>query len=117
MTKWEKEDTAVMDFGYIGKVVGTGEVERTGDPKKNVATIEFPELTGSEKQIAWAKDIRLMKLQDIERAIEGAGLETALSQFKVETAQEIIDFVMAGEKYSWLKTTTSAHSVIENRNR
>lgn len=105
MINWKNDTTAVMDFGYI----------RAGDPEKTIAVVEFPELTGSEKQITWARGIRVVKLQEIRDIIERFGTDRVLEQFKVNSMQEAVDFIMAGEKYGWLKTTASAHAVIENR--
>jgi NADH/NAD ratio-sensing transcriptional regulator Rex len=115
MTSWENANTAIIDFGYIGRDTKTGEIVRTGDEEKKIAKIELPELSGTEKQIAWAIDIRVDKIHEIEQTIERFGFETALSQFKVETAQEVFDMILAGPRYSWLATTTNAHNVIENR--
>lgn len=115
MTNWKNENLAIIDFGYIGKDTKTGEIVRTGDEEKMIAKIELPELTGTEKQIAWAIDIRADKIYEIEQTVERFGFETALSQFKVETAQDVFDMILAGPKYSWLATTVNAHDVIEKR--
>lgn len=115
MTNWKNENLAIIDFGYIGKDTKTGEIVRTGDAEKMIAKIELPELTGTEKQIAWAIDIRADKIHEIEQTIERFGFETALNQFNVETAQDVFDMILAGPKYNWLATTANAHDVIENR--
>lgn len=109
---WEN-NTFIIDFGYIGIDTTTKEVIR--DSQKEVVKIEFPVFTGSEKQISWAKDIRAEKVNGILRMLDGNALEKFMDQAKVETVQAAFDMIFASPNFGWLKTTESAHDMIEKR--
>lgn len=83
--------------------------------KLSQVQVQFPELVGSEKQMAWANKIRedrLIKLLDwIE---DKGGLKRLKEESGIESLQEVIDKVLeVNNRYSWIITETSAKTIIE----
>ena len=76
--------------------------------------IEMKQLTGSEKQIAWAEQIRLERLENVIEQIEEMGIEGFKKAGKLNTAQEVFDKVLENNrKYVWFMKETDAHKIIE----
>ena len=77
---------------------------------------KFPELTGSEKQIKWANDIRDSALDTIEANIESN--RNYLKRFKNDfDAQVKLDLYEGARKayLEKLRSVTSAKEIIDNR--
>ena len=116
------------DLAYEGKDVMTGEIYR-----RNISdalalikiTISLPVLTGSEKQIAWAEDIRLNKIADAAQALRdtiakrGAELSITACQAKNANIQNISDafelLITSHPRIQIFLTATSASDIIDNR--
>ena len=84
--------------------------------KENLSQVqlEFPELVGSEKQVAWANKIRENRLIKLLDQIEGMGLDKAKEETGANNIQEVINKVLEVNKsYSWIVTETSAKTIIE----
>lgn len=78
--------------------------------------IKMMQLTGSEKQIAWAEQIRLERLESVVDQMEEMGIEGFKKAGKLNTAQEVFDKVLENNrKYDWFMKETSAHEIIEAR--
>lgn len=90
-------------------------VEMVRKEKLSQVQVEFPELVGSEKQVAWANKIREDRLIGLLDWIEAkGGLERLKKESGIESLQEVIDKVLEVNKsYSWLVTETSAKTIIE----
>lgn len=88
----------------------------------------LPELTGSEKQVSWAEDIRTKLLsKEVESidsrspsSVEGKKqlIEQAkASGMKVNSYSDVLNQALKQSKtFKWLKETTSAKELIDNRN-
>lgn len=92
--------------------------------------LELPELTGSEKQVKWAKDIRYRMIEDqvysvrekLNRAAPGnEGKQKAIDNFKshgvnVDTISDVVNYSITNAKdgaYDRLKKVTSASVIID----
>lgn len=88
----------------------------------------LPKLTGSEKQVSWAEDIRTKLLtKEVESidsrspsSVEGKKqlIEQAkVSGMKVNNYSDVLNQALKQSKtFKWLKETTSAKELIDNRN-
>lgn len=88
----------------------------------------LPELTGSEKQVSWAEDIRTKLLTNEVRSIDSRSpssvegkkqlIEQAkASGMKVNSYSDVLNQALKQSKtFKWLKETTSAKELIDNRN-
>ena len=88
----------------------------------------LPELTGSEKQVSWAENIRTKLLsKEVESidsrspsSVEGKKqlIEQAkASGMKVNSYSDVLNQALKQSKtFKWLKETTSAKELIDNRN-
>lgn len=86
---------------------------------------KLPTLTGSEKQVKWAEDIRNRKISDEIDAIKSRVPErdrpTLLKEFKqrgikAETFSDCVNYALTQSKtFNWLKNETSAKKIIDNR--
>lgn len=88
----------------------------------------LPELTGSEKQVSWAEDIRTKLLTNEVRSIDKRApssvegkkqlIEQAkASGMKVNNYSDVLNQALKQSKtFKWLKETTSAKELIDNRN-
>lgn len=131
--------TIKKDFGYIGK--GNEGIIREGDEKATVInlTLSLPELSGSEKQIAWAESIRTEKILEVSNLLvdmlrdqaqkiankndkfgvhcgflPDAAFFEVLKQCKVETITELFEMGLK-HRLSKLLTETSASKIIDLR--
>lgn len=105
-----------MDLGCWGVDVLTGEEHRSGEDRLTVAKIVLPELTGTEKQIKWANDIRCSKLLDLFHDIKEVGLENLFRVGKVDSLQKVVDLMLKNNpRYNWILATTRASEVIDKR--
>lgn len=87
----------------------------------------LPELTGSEKQVSWAEDIRTKLLTNEVRSIDSRApssvegkkqlIEQAkASGMKVNSYSDVLNQAPKQSKtFKWLKETTSAKELIDNR--
>lgn len=111
-----KNNIYTMDLGCWGVDVLTGEEHRSGEDRLTVAKIVLPELTGTEKQVKWANDIRCQKILDLFFDIKKVGLENLLRVGKVNSLQEVVDLMLKNNIwYNWILSTTRASEVIEKR--
>lgn len=88
----------------------------------------LPELTGSEKQVSWAEDIRTKLLTNEVRSIDSRSPSTVegkkqlieqakASGMKVNSYSDVLNQALKQSKtFKWLKETTSAKELIDNRN-
>lgn len=88
----------------------------------------LPELTGSEKQVSWAEDIRTKLLTNEVRSIDSRSPSSAegkkqlieqakASGMKVNSYSDVLNQALKQSKtFKWLKETTSAKELIDNRN-
>lgn len=72
----------------------------------------FPELEGSEKQVAWANDIRIQLADDANKFLTRCrrNLKRANDPEKLQEAMDLVELYLAE-----LGAETSAHEIIENR--
>lgn len=78
---------------------------------------KFPELTGSEKQIKWANDIRDSALDTIEANIESN--RNYLKRFKNDFDAQVKLDLYEGARETYLKqlrSVTNAKEIIDRRN-
>ncbi len=88
----------------------------------------LPELTGSEKQVSWAEDIRTKLLTNEVQSIDSRapssveGKKQLIEQakahgMKVNSYSDVLNQTLKQSKtFKWLKETTSAKELIDNRN-
>lgn len=101
------ETTATIDYRYFGEGIEM--------PNEEVITINTPELTGSEKQIDWAMDIRN---REIMAAVDlfNRNAETIMKELGTTKKSDALQFIFCNNnsRCSWITTETSAKNIIEN---
>lgn len=90
-----------------------------------VVNEKLPTLTGSEKQKAWAEDIRRKKITDaidtISKSVSTNDRPALLKEFKqrgikAETFSDCVNYALNQKsEIKFLKTTTSAKEIIDKR--
>lgn len=108
-----------LDFGYLGKTLGTDKIYR--DESKPIVkfTIQHAALTGTEKQVKWAKQIISKKIsKTVADAIEvynHYGDKKVLELCKAKDLNTAF-LIMIMQKISYWVTISSAKFIIENEN-
>lgn len=107
------ETKATIDYRYFGTDVLTDEEITT--PDEEVITIDMPELTGSEKQIAWAMDIREREIMTAVNFFN-EHTDAIMKEMGATTKTDVFQFIFYNNdsKFSWVTKETSAKNIIEN---
>lgn len=113
---WKERDKKrewLEEYGLCPKCYKES-MEMVRKEKLSQVQVEFPELVGSEKQVAWANKIRENRLIKLLDKIEKIGLDKAKAEIGASSIQEIVDVVLeSNDGYGWIVTETSAKTIIE----
>ncbi len=101
-----------MDIGFVMNAKPKKRDEMIIKAVKESQEMKLPELTGSEKQIKWALQIRLQAIKEIEKQIKA---QKALERLNPEGNPEREEFLMKLGFEDILKNETKASWWIENR--
>lgn len=82
-----------------------------------MATLTFPQLTGSEKQVAWAKQVRSQRLLEVRTMVQNynARADRAVEHGKTDQATADAAKARNWELYTILSQQAEAHWWIERR--
>lgn len=107
------ETKATIDYRYFGADVLTK--EEITIPDEEVITIDMPELTGSEKQINWAMDIRKREIMTAVNFFDEHE-NAIMKEMNATTKNDVYQFIFYNNdsKFSWITKETSAKNIIEN---
>ena len=114
--QWKERDKKrewLEEYGLCPKCYKES-MEMVRKEKLSQVQVEFPELIGSEKQVAWANKIRENRLIKLLNKIEEIGSDKAKEETGASNIQEIVDVVLeSNDGYGWIATETSAKTIIE----
>lgn len=107
------ETKVTIDYRYFGTDVSTG--KEITNQEEEVITIDTPELTGSEKQIAWAMDIREREIMTAVNFFN-EHTDAIMKEMGATTKNDVFQFIFYNEnsKFNWITEETSAKNIIEN---
>lgn len=99
---------------------GAMQYRTLGDSEDATFSVKLLPLEGSEKQIAWAEDIRYKKVVDTVKKLDDMGIDNVLSEAKemdgsINTYQDAADYIFTKMEERLFLNETSAKNIIEKR--
>lgn len=103
-----------------GRKDGAMQYRTLADNEEATFSVKLLPLEGSEKQIAWAEDIRYKKVVDTVKKLDDMGIDNVLSEAKemngsISTYQDAADYIFKKMEERLFLNETSAKNIIENR--